>query len=148
MKYPYSHEILLLACRDAMMLELAKFYDEDRSSKSIINLIKKCMKSGNLGLFNDQKKVLEELNKSIQEIEKNEFIRTGISVVKFRRDKFYAHNDEKFFVDQAKDDSHLPMYIIWMMTNFIKHIIYFLLENLVDDERQIQKSAYNNELKN
>lgn len=106
------------------------------------------MKSGNLGLFNDQKKVLEELNKSIQEIEKNEFIRTGISVVKFRRDKFYAHNDEKFFVDQAKDDSHLPMYIIWMMTNFIKHIIYFLLENLVDDERQIQKSAYNDELKN
>lgn len=47
-----------------------------------------------------------------------------------RRDKIFAHNDKKFFVDPNKDESYLPMYQLWFLRDFTGEVIKFLLDEL------------------
>lgn len=147
-KAPNSMRIIDAACVDTMMIEFAKFYENNEDAKSIQTLLKKCLDDGNLSLFQNKNQVQTKINEFNDKIEKDEYISTGINTIKERRDKYLAHNDSKCFVDQTKDDSYLPMYKLWIMKDFIKEVIYFLYAELGGNTDSLKKTIYNDDIKN
>lgn len=147
-KAPNSMRIIDAACVDTMMIEFAKFYENNEDAKSIQTLLKKCLDEGNLALFQNQDQVQTKINEFNDKIEKDKYISTGINTIKERRDKYLAHNDSKYFVDQTKDDSYLPMYKLWIMKDFIKEVIYFLYAELGGNTDSLKKTIYNDDIKN
>ena len=147
-KAPNSMRILESACVDAMMMEFARFYDNDKNAKSVLTLLEECANNGNSSLFQDKNRVLLKIDEFEKEIQTNEYISTGISTLKMRRDKYFAHNDKKYFVNQEKDNSYLPMYKLWFMKEFIKKVIHYLYSELGGNVESLEKPIYNADLIN
>lgn len=39
--------------------------------------------------------------------------------------RYYKINDKKYFLNPDKDDSHLPMYKIWFVRDFIEQVLLY-----------------------
>ena len=139
-------KILESACVDAMMMEFSKFFDDSEQTKSIFNLLQKC--ETNICLFENKEDVLKQIRAFEDKYGKDEFISKGIKTLKMRRDKYFAHNDRQFFVNQDKDKSYLPMYNLWFMRDYIRDIIYYLYAELGKDVKELEKPQYAGGLKN
>lgn len=127
-KSPNFFRIVESACIDAMMMEFARLYDDDKSAKTIPSLLDKCM--NNVTLFTNKKKIENNINEYKRKIKDDDYIPKAISTIKLRRDKIFAHNDRKFFVNPEKDNSYLPTYQLWFLRDFTGEVIHFLMDEL------------------
>jgi hypothetical protein len=112
---------------DSMMMAFARLYDNNNCSKNIQFLIKECINSCKSA--NDSKTLCVELNKIRNELSANQIISDAIKIIKFRRNKHYAHNDKIFFRKPEKDTTYLPMYKLWILRDFTKNLLELLANN-------------------
>lgn len=144
-KSPNFSMIVQCALVDSYILGLMKLYDKSESAKTIPNLIEKCKK--NTTLFRNPEEVETQLEKFEKELKCDEFITQAISVLRVRRDGYHVHNDKKYFgVKITNDQSHLPMYCIWMLKNFSEKVLSYLWGQLT--EKECRKTKYDNDLDN
>ena len=108
---------------DSMMMNLSRLFDDDKKSKSIPQLIDKCRNHSHL--LDDKSSFKKELDEFKDAIKTDECLSSAVEIIKMRRDKLFAHNNEKFFNEPNKDDSYLAMYKIWMLRDFIKKVLLF-----------------------
>lgn len=132
------------ATYDSCILSLARLYDNSEKSKNIANLILKCKK--NIFLFNNDKEVESKLIEFEEKMNNDTIVSPAINIIKYRRDKIFAHNDKKFFAHPENDDSYLPMYALWILRNFTKEVLSYLLKAL--GEKPIKETIYDNDLNN
>lgn len=141
---PNFFRIVYAATIDSYMLTFARMYDNSKQAKSIENLVLKCKK--NISLFDNVKEVEKRLVDFEARMKTDEFLAPAIETIKHRRDKIFAHNDEKYFIHPENDDSHLPMYELWILSNFTGEILNYLLEAL--GEKPIKETIYDNDFEN
>ncbi len=141
---PNFFKIVHAATIDSFMLTFARLYDNSKQTKSIENLILKCKK--NISLFDNMKEVEERLIDFETRMKTDEFLAPAIETIKHRRDKIFAHNDEKYFIHPEKDPSYLPMYELWFLRDFTKEVLIYLLKAL--DEKPIKDTIYDKDLDN
>lgn len=135
--------IVECALTDSYMLLLMRLFEKSEKTKTIPNLIDKCMK--NTHLFPDPKEAAERLEEFQSKIENDEFINHAINTLKDRRDTMHAHNDKKFFGWKLKKDtSYLKEYHIWFLVMLTEELLTYLFEQLSSEE--IRKPMYNKEL--
>lgn len=82
----------------------------------------------NAALFTNKKEIENRINEYKRKMKDDDYIPKAISTIKLRRDKIFAHNDRKFFVNPEKDDSYLPTYQLWFLRNFTGEVIHFLMD--------------------
>lgn len=143
------------ACIDAMM-NFARLYDSSKSAKTIPRLLNNCLK--NISFFDDKELAKEKIDEFIQIIKDKEdddkdrsneelkelYIREAIKIIRERRDKIFAHNDKKYFIDQSKDKSHLKYYKLWCLRDYTGQVINFFLNELKIETKN--KNVYNRDL--
>lgn len=125
---PNFFKIVHAATIDSFMLTFARLYDNSEQTKSIKNLIKKC--KDNISLFENSEDVENKLNEYEKRMREDEYISSAIDIIKHRRDKIFVHNDKKFFNHPENDNSYLPMYQLWLLRDFTKEVLLYLLEKL------------------
>lgn len=103
--------------------ELARLVDTDKNTMSIQNLIRKV--KNNAHILEKKQEVLNKIDEFEKTLAESEYISTGIETIKHRRDTTFAHNDKKYFLHPDKDDSHLPMYKIWFIRDFICQVVSY-----------------------
>lgn len=130
---------------DSFMISLARLYDNSEDAKTIQALIKKSKR--NISLFNSNSDVRAKLEEFENELDDADgFISSAIETIKHRRDKMLVHNDKKYFQHPEKDNSHLPMYKIWMLIDFTEKLLNYLLQELSSESNLTTK--YNEDLDN
>lgn len=143
-KAPNFFRVVESACIDAMMMEFARLYDDDKNAKTIPSLLDKCM--NNATLFTNKKEIENKINEYKLKMKDDDYIPKAISTIKLRRDKIFAHNDRKFFVNPEKDDSYLPTYQLWFLRNFTGEVIHFLMDELAS--KVTKTTIYDKDLDN
>lgn len=138
---PNFFKIVHASTIDSFMLTFARLYDNSEQTKSIQNLIDKCRK--NISLFSDADAVSKKLIEFEDKMMNDEYISPAINTIKHRRDKIFVHNDKKFFNHPEKDSSYLPMYQLWVLRDFTKEVLTYLLEAL--GGKPVKETIYNNE---
>ena len=131
---------------DSYMMVLMRLFDTTESSntKSIPNLIEKCLKCKHL--FSNQTDVEKTLIDYKKRLENDPYISSAIPVLKLRRDSILAHNDKKFFGENIiKEHSILKKYQIWFLSNFTQEVLDYLHSQLTNEETT-RKPKYNNDL--
>ena len=142
---PNFFRIVYAATIDSYMLTFARVYDNSKQAKSIVNLISKCKESSSL--FDNMKEEVEKrLTDFESRIKTDEILAPAIDLIKHRRDKIFAHNDEKYFIHPEKDNSYLPMYALWFLSSFTKEVLLYLLEAL--GEKPIKETIYDKDFEN
>ena len=141
---PNFFRIVYAATIDSFMLTFARLYDNSKQTKSIENLILKCKK--NISLFDNMKEVEKRLIDFETRMKTDEFLAPAIETIKHRRDKIFAHNDEKYFIHPEKDPSYLPMYELWFLRSFTKEVLLYLLKAL--GEEPIKETIYDKDFEN
>lgn len=139
---PNFFKIVYASTIDSYMLTFARLYDNSEQTKSITNLITKCRK--NISLFNNIEEVESKLTEFEKRMETDEFLLPAIETIKHRRDKLFVHNDKKYFNHPEKDNSYLPMYQLWMLRDFTREVLIYLLGAL--GEQPQKEVIYNNDL--
>ena len=132
---------------DAYMMVLMRLYDKTESTKtkSIPNLVEKCLKS--IHLFPNQADAEEKLNEFRQRIESDIYIAHAIEVLRLRRDSILAHNDKKYFGEKiVEEHSYFKKYHIWFLRNFAKEVLDYLYSQFSDE--QTRSTKYNKDLEN
>lgn len=149
-KYYYKSKdffrLVASSCIDSYCMTLARLYEEGGQSKTIRRFIKICKE--NRHLFNSPDEVMEKLTSFSRNLKKDD-LKNAIKVILYRRNKYFAHNDEKAF---AKDESnislgYLPMYQIWTLTRETGRLLRELSRELnydVDDDYSC--NIYNKDL--
>ena len=110
-----------------MMMSFARLYDNNDCSKNVQFLIEECI--NNCEFANNSKTLCIELNKMCNELSTNQIIRDIIKIIKFRRNKHYAHNDKIFLGKPEKDTTYLPMYKLWVLRDFTKNLLELLAKS-------------------
>lgn len=129
---------------DTFMICLARLYDSDKDAMSIPNFLNKCKK--NSSLFQNKLLFENKIDSFINELTENEEYSSAIQMIKMRRDKMFAHNDKKYFVNPQKDDSYLPMYKLWYLRDYTIKVLGFVASQLnYTFERKV---LYSGDLKN
>lgn len=139
---PNFFKIVYASTIDSYMLTFARLYDNSEQTKSITNLITKCRK--NISLFNNIEEVESKLTEFEKRMETDEFLLPAIETIKHRRDKLFVHNDKKYFNHPENDNSYLPMYQLWMLRDFTREVLVYLLGAL--GEQPQKEVIYNNDL--
>ena len=135
--------IVECALTDSYMLLLMRLFEKSKKTKTIPNLISKCMQ--NIHLFPDPESTKRRLEEFQSKIENDELITHAIDTLKDRRDTMLVHNDKKFFGWKLKKDtSFLKKYHIWFLVILTEEILTYLFEQLSSEE--IRKPKYNMEL--
>ncbi|MBQ9488039.1 MAG: hypothetical protein IJU91_09620 [Selenomonadaceae bacterium] len=106
---------------------LAKFYDEDKDAMSVYSLIEDCKQ--NCNLFINSEESLKYLTDVRRDIKKGDTIKK----IKFRRNKWLAHNDAKYFFnagESVEECQYLPNYEIWQLIDSIGNLLKYVLNQL------------------
>lgn len=136
---------LIVECAlvDSYMLTFMKLYDKSEKTKTIPNLIKKCI--ANIHLFPSQDDILLKLREFEAKINEDEYIAHAIKTLTYRRDSVYVHNDNKYFGNKIQNDnSYLKMYHLWILASFTEEVLIYLFSQLTSDKSR--QTKYNNDL--
>ena len=142
------------ACIDSYSMTLARLFDQNKNKKSetIFTLIDKCKKS--IDLFQDSADVMNYLSKYIYSLTQDSDLNNAIKLLKYRRNKYFAHNDKKFmFLDVTEDlpdgsKNHLPSYQLWMLIRNTGNLLRTLAYKLDGCELdKIMLPKYNGDLR-
>lgn len=132
---PKFSEIVMYALGNDISISLARLFDKSTKAKSIPALIKKI--SDNRHLFSNWSMVERQIDQFKQGInyddtvekKNNEIFRINTSTLMMRRDKIYAHNDNKFFgIDPQTFHHHFRLYEAREITKRIGQLLTFLLQ--------------------
>lgn len=126
---PFFFGLVFNALSDSFSMSLARLFDKSGKAKSMMSLITKCKK--NISLFQNPKDVQSKLEAFEQELMSDQMICGAIPALRDRRDKLYAHNDKKYFVEPEKVlQQPVHMYQIWMLLDKIDILLNALLSEL------------------
>lgn len=144
---PLFFSTIFDALSDSFSISLAKLFDKDTSAKSMWKLIQKCKSESHL--FPDAKKVSQELEVLEKELAENRLVDNALCVLQNRRDKLYAHNDKKFFIEPEKVLAEpLHTYQVWELLKWIRHVLMFLISELSVDVSDFEEYSKHSDLKN
>ncbi len=109
-----------------LIVSVYRLYDPNKSAKTIEKLLN-FIKSNYKTIFHPNRKVkLDEIN---MDIKKNSDHEDHIKIIKKYRDKYYAHNDKKYFGDFKKLVESYPL-------------DYSIIENLINITIDIYQKYY------
>lgn len=131
--FPDCKVVIQCGLQDSYFFSLARLYDKSKGTETIPKLIEKCKK--NTHLFQKADIVEKKLDEFKDELETNKCITDAISVLQSRRDKRYAHNDERYFgMKMVNDKSNLPKGYLWLLAKFTGKVLNFLWNQLSDEK--------------
>ncbi len=106
----------------AMMLEIAKLCEEDNQAYSVIKFFNRCQSDKNFHKVISDKCEFNNTLKEFFEFWQSEKIQNIIENIKERRDKYYSHNDKKYFtnIDLLVQGTHVCYEDIKMLFNVFK----------------------------
>lgn len=144
----FFFEVIFDALSDSLSISLARLFDKSEKSKSIPALIEKCKM--NINLFQHPQDIQAALDSFSQELLNDELLRNAVPTLQERRDKLYAHNDKKYFVEPEKVfQKPLHMYQIWILLEKIEQLLIYLLSELsAEIPKDCKKYKEHNDLNN
>ena len=92
-RYPYTFYLIVCSLQQVFVIECTKILNNDES-ESIYHFIKLCKQNKNI--VDNEEKLIEELNNFKSYLRKKQILINNIETL---RNKFYAHADEKYFVN-------------------------------------------------
>ncbi|MBR2407622.1 MAG: hypothetical protein IKB07_01570 [Lachnospiraceae bacterium] len=119
-------KITKAATVDSMMMCIARLLENGGDVRSIFWLIKKCRSNKHLSKNGDE--LEKKLNDYELKLKEDNELEETIQIIKLRRDKIFAHNDGKFFVDPKNDTSYLPSCKLWALQGYIQELLCMLTE--------------------
>lgn len=142
---PNFNLIVQCALIDSYMLSFMKLYDKSKQAKTIPGLIEKS--KGYVKDFRKPDGAIEKLEEFEEKLKNDEDIVSAINTLRVRRDKYFVHNDDKYFGTKIEnDETYLPKYKIWFLRDFTEEVLSYLWEQLSDEKHREVK--YNKDLEN
>ncbi len=141
-------KMLTSACIDSYIMTLARLYDELGDPETINKLINTC--KDHKDLFSHPDEMFGFITEKGRELKKDKMLRNAIEVIRHRRNKYIAHNDEAYFAHNYDSDSavadkkKLPSYQVWMLIKYTRDLLEKILDELEYDKSNMIKK-YNRE---
>lgn len=144
--------IVCSACVDSFLMTLARMYDVNKKSDTIISLINECKSDDNKKSFEHPDEVSQFLTDAGRKLKKDD-IRKIREILIARRNAHIAHNDKNHFVEKAPAQKNgvedaankLPMMSIWELTRYTGELLRYLLKELSCDTSENER-IYHNEI--